>query len=531
MHNIMPKAYRSMVVTPHYLASNVGSAIIEQGGNAVDAAIAVSAMLAVVYPHMTGLGGDSFFLIYSAKTGKVSGLNGSGRSALRANASFYLEQGLTRIPDRGVLSAITVPGMVDSWWEAWSAYGRLSWEKLLAPALEYAAEGFPISRDLHRWMKRDKELLLTNPALSKLYCDKKKLKSEGTRLIQPELARTFQNIIDGGRDSFYSGVVMNEITSAIQRDGGLLSEEDFRSHRSSWVEPLSVSYRGNDIYQMPPNSQGFALLMMLNLLEPIDLGSVSRNSAEFYHLMTEVIKMAFHYRDLHLSDPEFTTVPLEKLLDKAFAAQIGENICYPPNQPSTFRSVPMGQDTAYAAVVDDEGNAVSFIQSLYYDFGSGYVAGDTGIVLQNRGSFFSLQEGHPNLLEPCKRTFHTLMPGMALRNGKPCLLMGTQGGEGQPQTQLSIITGVMDYRCTIQEAIGLPRWVFGRTWGEDSDKLRIESRVLKREARRLKQWGHDVQTMDSWDGIMGQAQGIKIDDNGSISGAADPRGDGLAIGR
>ncbi len=533
MNNVMPKAYRFMVTSPHYLASQVGSAILERGGNAIDAAVAISAALAVVYPHMTGIGGDSFFLIYSAKEGKVVGLNGTGRASLAAKPERFRQEGQARLPDRGVHSALTVPGMVDAWWEVWSKYGKLPWEMLLKPALEYATIGFPISRDLHAWMKRDEALLRADPVLRDLYIDSltNTLKPEGTKLIQPELAQSLRVLINEGREAFYRGSLMRGIVDAVREDGGILTEEDFTSHHSDWVEPLSVMYRGKTIYQMPPNSQGFSLLMMLNMLESMNLQGVARNSAEFYHLVTEVIKRAFRYRDTYLSDPEFVPIPMERILSKELAEELAAEINYPSKAASSFQSVPSGQDTAYAAVVDEEGNAVSFIQSLYYDFGSAYVAGNTGIILQNRGSYFSLDDAHPNVLSPGKRTFHTLMPGMALKDGKPCLLMGTQGGEGQPQTQLSLITGVLDYGYTIQEAIGLPRWVYGRTWGEESDKLRIENRELEKETELLKEWGHEVELAGSWDGVMGQAQGIQIDDSGVMSGAADPRGDGLAIGR
>lgn len=531
MNNLMPTSFRSMVTSPHYLASQVGNAALEQGGSAVDAAVAISAALAVVYPHMTGLGGDAFFLIYSAEEGRVAGLNGSGRSAAACDPKAYRARGIERLPDRGAESALTVPGMVDAWWEAWSRYGKLPWESLLSPAIEYAERGFPISRDLYGWMRKDEALIRGSCALAQLFVDPGtgRLKAQGTRLVQKELAESLRAVAAGGGDAFYRGELTKRIVAASRRDGSPLSVEDFRTHRSEWVEPVSVDYRGRTIYQMPPNSQGFSLLMMLNMLESIELGEIPRNSPEFYHLATEAVKRAFSYRDAYLSDPRFVAVPLERLLSKELGEELAAEYMREPVRASSFRSVPMGQDTAYAAVVDEEGNAVSFIQSLYYDFGSGYVAGDTGILLQNRGSYFSLIEGHPNELAPGKLTFHTLMPGMALKDGKPCMLMGTQGGEGQPQTQLSIVTGVLDYGCTIQEAIGLPRWVYGRTWGQESDVLKIESRGV--DADRLRAMGHEVELVASWDGVMGQAQGIVIGEDGVLSGAADPRGDGLAIGR
>ncbi|WP_308634893.1 gamma-glutamyltransferase [Paenibacillus silvisoli] len=539
MRNVMPQSYRFMVTTPHYLASQVGSSILQHGGNAVDAAVAIGAALAVVYPHMTGLGGDSFFMIYSAKQNKVAGLNGSGRAAAAAHPDLFRQQGFTRLPDRGVQSALTVPGTVDAWWEAWSAYGggKLAWADLLAPALRYAEEGVPISRNVHAWMVRDEALLRADPVLHALYFDSAAassssvLKREGAKLAQPMLAESLRAIMEGGRDAFYTGGLMQAMVGAIREDGGYLTEQDFAAHRSEWVEPLAVTYRGLRICQMPPNSQGFALLMMLNMLDRIELARIPRHSAAFYHLMAEVVKRAFRLRDLHLTDPAFHAIPLDRLLSGDLAEELVRDILSPTAaQSDGYASPPSGQDTSYAAVVDEEGNAVSFIQSLYYDFGSAYVAGETGIILQNRGSYFSLDDGHPNVLAPGKRTFHTLMPGMALKEGKPCLLMGTQGGEGQPQTQLSILTGIVDYGCTIQEAISLPRWVYGRTWGEDSDKLRLENRQLGDAAERLKRSGHQVEVVEEWDGIMGQAQGIRISDDGLLSGAADPRGDGSAIG-
>jgi gamma-glutamyltranspeptidase/glutathione hydrolase len=523
-------AYRGMVASPQHLASVVGTSILQQGGNAFDAAVAVSATLAVVYPHMTGLGGDAFFLIYDAKSGELRGLNGSGRSGKRVSPGFYLNKGLDAIPQRGVLSAITVPGMVDAWWEVWSSYGKLPWERLLEPAIAYAEQGVPVSRDLHRWIVKDKEILLGQEAMRRTFMPDGVPLQIGGKLLQPELADTLKLISVGGRDAFYQGELMQRIVNALRADGGILDEEDFRSHRGQWVTPIMSTYRGNTVVQMPPNSQGFSALMMLNMLEHTELSEIPRHSAEFYHLITEVVKKAFLDRDLYLTDPDFSEVPLDRLLSKEYAQKLYNEIQLSPPEGAAFLSKAMGQDTAYAAAVDEEGNAVSFIQSLYYDFGSGYSAGDTGIIMQNRGSFFSLNANEVNVLAPGKRTFHTLMPGMIMKEGKPFLLMGAQGGEGQPQTQLSLITGVLDYGCSIQEAIALPRWVYGRTWGVDSDTLKMENRGLDSIMNRLAGWGLAVEALEAWDPAVGQAQGIMIHKDGGLSGAADPRGDGLAIG-
>ncbi|AJY75591.1 gamma-glutamyltransferase [Paenibacillus beijingensis] len=530
MQNIMPTGLHAMVTSPHYLASHVGSLILKRGGSAFDAAVAVSAALGVVYPHMTGLGGDAFFMLYDAKEGTLHGYNGSGRSGRQLRPEIYTSAGETAIPLRGIRSAITVPGMVDTWWEVWRRGGKLPWEELLEPAAEYAEKGFPISRNLHYWMIKNETDLRACAPLESIYFADGKLLSEGDRLLQPDLARALRELQTGGRDAFYKGSIMKRIIAGMQADGGLLTEEDFTTHSGEWVKPVSVTYRGYEIHQMPPNSQGFTALMMMNILENEDLSQIPRNSAAFYHLIVETVKKAFRDRDRYLTDPDFAHIPLERLLSKSYAKHLYDEIDQQFPRPASFLSSAMGQDTAYAAVTDEEGNAVSFIQSLYFDFGSAYSPGDSGIIMQNRGSFFSLNTSDPNVLAPGKRSFHTLMPGMITRGGKPYALVGTQGGEGQPQTTLSVLTGLLDYGCTIQEALALPRWVYGRTWGEDSDAIKLENRDMLDIAAQLREWGHEVELVGAWDGIMGQSQGIVIGENGVISGAADPRGDGMAIG-
>ncbi|ANE47645.1 gamma-glutamyltranspeptidase [Paenibacillus swuensis] len=530
MHNVTLKSYQAMVTSPHYMATAVGSAILQEGGNAFDAAVAISAALAVTYPHMTGLGGDAFFLMYSAETGMYTAYNGSGRSGAQLNRDYYTNRGLTSIPQRGIDSAITVPGMVDAWHAVSERYGSVSWEKLLEPAVRYAKQGIPVSRNLEHWITRSSEALHADPKLNGLYYPQGRPLKEGDRLIQADLAATLTVIQAEGRETFYTGKIMQSITQAIQNDKGLLTSEDFISHQGEWVVPLSTSYRDYELYQLPPNSQGFSALMMMNMLEHINLSQIPRESALYYHLMTEVTKRAFADRDAYLTDPGFRNIPLEMLLSKSYALQQLNSIRLEAPQAASFMSPAMGQDTAYAAVMDSQGNAVSFIQSLYYDFGSAYSAGSTGVVMQNRGSFFSLDASHPNVLEPGKRSFHTLMPAMASRNGKPYLLYGTQGGEGQPQTQLSIVTAVLDYGLNIDEAIRKPRWVYGRTWGDSGDTLKLEGRIPEEITQELATWGHAVERVGNWDGMMGQSQGIQVSSDGAMIGAADPRGDGSVIG-
>ncbi|MEW4369153.1 gamma-glutamyltransferase [Paenibacillus kandeliae] len=527
--NIMPQSRKGMVAAPHYLASQTGAFILQSGGNAVDAAVAVSAVLGVVYPHMTGTGGDAFFLIYDQQSGTVNGYNGSGRSAASATPSRYLDKGFTSIPQRGPLAAVTVPGMVDAWEAVWKRFGKLPWEQVIAPAVRYAEEGFPASPSLARWSMRDQEWLTADEYLRETFLRDGEPLQEGEMVYQPRLAEVLREIATNGRDSFYEGALGQRLGQAAERDGSLLTADDFAAHRGEWVEPISTSYRGHEVYQMPPNTQGFSLLMMLNMLEHTDVSNIARFSPEFYHLMAETVKKAFRDRDRYLTDPGFRDIPLERLLSKSYASELWHEMQFRP-QAAEHLSAAMGQDTAYAAVVDEEGNAVSFIQSLYFDFGSAYVPDGSGVILQNRGSFFSLDDRLPNVLEPRKRTFHTLMPGMVLKDGKPYLLLGTQGGEGQPQTQLSILTGVIDYGLNVQQAIALPRWLYGRTWGDLSDTLKIENRSYSDISSRLEAYGHIVEPVRDYDALMGEAQGIHIADNGVLSGAADPRSDGIAIG-
>ena len=517
---------KSMVVSPHYLASMAGNHILEKGGNAFDAAVAVSACLGVVYPHMTGLGGDTFWLNYEKKEGKIRAYNGSGRSG--ANVSRDTYAGEAAIPFRGIRSAITVPGMVDSWDVILKELGTLSLAEVLAPAINYAENGFPITKNQVDYTKQNWDWLSKMPITADIYAPGGQIPQVGDRFFQKDLARSLMMIAEQGRDVFYQGELAESIVTYIKEQGGLLTAADFASHEGNWVEPISTTYRDYTIYQVPPNSQGFVGLMALNILENFDLENMEHGSAEYYHVLAEALKAGFRDRNEVLTDPEFFDIPLDKLLDKQYAAKLASAIQQTKAEKVT--SPPMGSDTAYAAVVDKDGNSVSFIQSLYFEFGSGVVAGNTGVILQNRGSFFSLDSNHVNALEPNKRSFHTLMPAMACKDGKPSIIYGTQGGEGQPQTQTAIITRMIDYGMDPQTAINEPRFVWGRTWGESSEALRIESRVEKAAIQALHEKGHLVEVVEEFDGAMGHAQAIRIDEHGFLKGGVDPRGDGAAVG-
>ncbi|TKH41418.1 gamma-glutamyltransferase [Paenibacillus terrae] len=517
---------QTMVVSPHYLASAAGSRILQQGGNAFDAAVAVSACLAVVYPHMTGLGGDSFWLTYSTQERKVRAYNASGRSGSRVTAACFA--GESAIPQRGPRSVITVPGMVDGWDAVLRQYGSKTLAEVLEPAIYYALEGFPLSPNQHVNTAERFEVLEAYPQTAAIYLPGGKVPEQGSRFVQAALGGSLQQLADHGRDVFYSGSVGQEIVRSLTEQGGLLTLEDFARHRGEWVEPIKGSYRGLDLYQVPPNSQGFTGIMALHILEQFDVGSIEHGSFDYYHLLVEALKLSFHDRNRYLTDPRFSSIPLDRMLSKSYAADLAA--CIDMGRSLPMDTQPVGNDTAYAAVVDEEGNAVSFIQSLYFEFGSAVTGGDTGILLQNRGSFFSLDPSHVNRLEPDKRTFHTLMPAMVCRNGKPYILYGTQGGEGQPQTQTALLTRMVDYGMDPQTAVHEPRWVWGRTWGEETQELRLEGRIAKEVQRRLKLAGHAVKPVEDFAGAMGHAHAILIDDSSLRLGGTDPRCDGAAIG-
>ncbi|CAM4361736.1 gamma-glutamyltranspeptidase/glutathione hydrolase [Paenibacillus endophyticus] len=517
---------KAMVVSPHYLATAAGARMLEQGGNAYDAAVAVSACLAVVYPHMTSLGGDSFWLGYHHSEGKVRGYNASGRSGYKANIEAYA--GLAAIPNRGVRSIVTVPGMVDGWDAVHSEYGRLTWAEVLAPAIDYAENGFPMSKDQYHNTVQNEAVLARTLETADIYLPGGQAAKIGERFKQPALAKTLRRLAQFGRDEFYKGETAKEMTDFLAKHDGLLAGDDFADHKGSWVAPIEGSYRGYTVHQMPPNSQGFSAIMALHILEKFKLGEMEHGSHAYYQLCVEALKLSFRDRNAYLSDPAFTNVPLERLLDKNYAAALAASI--EMNRASTEESQVLGSDTAYAAVADEEGNSVSFIQSLYFEFGSGVVAGNTGVLLQNRGSFFSLDPNHVNSLQPAKRTFHTLMPAMACLGGKPAVLYGTQGGEGQPQTQTAIITRMIDYGMDPQQAINEPRWVWGRTWGEPTQELKIEGRVSQQVLDSLANAGHTVRKVKDFDGIMGHAHAIRRDEQGFLQGGSDPRCDGAAIG-
>ena len=546
---VNPLSTRGIVTSPNYLASQSGLEVLRKGGNAVDAAIATAATLAVVYPHMCTLGGDNFWIIYNAKTGEVTALNASGRSGEKADIDFYKKQGLEKIPARGYLAANTVPGVVSGWDEAFkysqsAMQTRQSWKELFSAPIDYAQNGFPVSTSLAYWSK-----INTNPnnqefrnlqrfdGFRDTYLkDDGKLYQTGDVMKLPDLAKTLELLADKGAGEFYSGSIAKDIVADLTAHGGMLTLADFSEHKANWVKPISVNYRDCKAYNFPPNTQGMASLEILNILNNFDVKKLGEGSADYYHLIIEATKEAFIDRDRYLSDPEHVKIPLGSLLSPQHGKDQAARIKMDKAAGTLPPLDPKG-DTIWLGVVDSEGNAVSLIQSIYHDFGSGIVAGGTGVLLQNRGSFFSLDDEHVNSLQPRKRTFHTLNPALLTKNDKLYLVYGTMGGEGQPQTQAAIVTRVVDFGMTPQDAINAPRWLYGRTWGTASNDLKLEGRIPDAVIEELAKRGHPVKKVTNYTDIMGHAGAILVHQapGGTpaalpnvLQGATDPRGDGLA---
>jgi oxamate amidohydrolase len=538
------RAPRGVVSTPHYLASGAGLNILRRGGSAVDAAIAANAVLCVAYPHMAGLGGDGFWLIAEPGTGRVHGLNASGPAARAATLDYFRPHSENNeIPSRGPLSILTVPGAVDGWREAHERFGRVAWKELFDDAIAYAREGIAVSRSLMDWLVQDVPILTRYPATAAIFLPGGCVPREGQRLAQPDLANSFEHIAGkGARAGFYEGAIAERICAGLQPQGSPLRADDFAAFHAEWVEPITATYRGYSVYELPPNTQGFTALQILNLIEGYDVAAWGDGTADYYHYMAEAVKVAFADREEWLTDPNFVDIPVQRLIAKAYAderrrlidPERAQNIAeVPAGIPYAHphaRRVPEG-DTCYFCAADRDGMVVSLIQSIYHDFGSAVIGGDTGIILQNRGAFFALDEQHPNHLRPGKRTFHTLIPALLVRDGQPYLAFGSMGGEGQPQAQAALATRIIDFGYDVQQAIEAPRWLMGRTWGTPSRNMSLEGRISDEVVRELKRRGQPVQMVTDWNDNMGHAHAIRVDrKNGFLEGGADPRGDGAALG-
>lgn len=529
-----PVAYgkNGAVASPHYLATQVGKQMIKRGGHAVDAAIAMSVTLCVVYPHMAGIGGDMFSLVWDSKEKKVKSINGSGKSGNEVSREKYKDY--TTIPERGALAANTVPGTVDGWWQLHKLYGKLKWSELFESAIEYAREGCIVTKKFSRFIDLKKDVLKDYEETAKVFLPNGSPIRPGKVLKQEELARVLEIIAKEGPSGFYEGEVAEKMIASLREEGGLLTKEDLKNHQSVIEEPLETEYKGYKVHEVRPNTQGIAALMMVNILKNYDLSDIRDNTSEYFHLMAEATKISFHYRDKWITDSSKIDIPIDIMLSEKHASDMTSMIerdrVFDLNKLESLPEIKSSKDTVYMSAVDGEGNSVSLIQSIYHEFGSAFMPKGCGFLLQNRGSFFSLDKDHPNTLEPNKRTFHTIIPAMVTKDGKPFMIFGTMGGEGQPQTQSAILTRVIDFGYDIQSAIEAPRWLYGRMWGDLSTSIKMEGRIPAEIRRILKEKGHSVEVVEDYSQLMGHAQGIIIDpETGFYSAGADPRGDGLAL--
>lgn len=526
-------AQSGMAATSQPLATQVALDILKKGGNAIDAAIAANAVLGLVEPTGNGIGGDLFAIVWDAKTQQLYGLNASGRSPHSLTLDFFKNNGYEKIPAYGPLP-VSVPGAVDGWFELHGKFGSMEMQELLQPAIDYANNGFPVSELIAWYMKKGAANLKRFPGFKEVYMPNGATPKKGEVFKNPALANTLSLIAQGGRDAFYKGPVAKTIANYLDQLGGFLSEKDLADHASEWVEPVSVNYRGYDVWELPPNGQGIAALQQLKILEAYDLKSMGFGSAEYIHTFTEAKKLAFEDRAKFYADMDFYKTPVDWLISDEYAGERRKLI--DPNKAA--KSVPAGQlkngDTIYMTVADKDGNMVSLIQSNYRGMGSGMTPPGLGFILQDRGELFSLEEGHANVYEPHKRPFHTIIPAFITKDGKPWVSFGLMGGATQPQGHAQIVINLIDFGMNLQEAGDAPRILHtgsSQPTGEvmtDGGTLQLESGMHYEVIRKLVLMGHTM----SWNvGSYGGYQAIMWDDKNKVYyGASESRKDGQAAG-
>lgn len=528
-------AAHGMAATSQPLATQVALDILKQGGNAIDAAIAANAMLGLVEPTGNGIGGDLFAIVWDAESRKLHGLNASGRSPYSLTLEWFQQQGLESIPSHGPLP-VTVPGAVDGWFELHERFGKLPMQQVLAPAIQYAQEGFPVSELIAYYWQRSVPTLEVWAGFKEVYMPGGKAPQKGEIFRNPALARTLQAIADGGRDAFYKGEIARTIDAFMQREGGFLSYRDLAEHTSTWVEPVSTNYRGYEVWELPPNGQGIAALQILNLLEHYDLSKMGFGSADYVHLFVEAKKLVFEDRARWYADPDFNDIPVAELISKEYAARRRELIdlgraadTFEAGNPALEEG-----DTIYLTVADADRNMISLIQSNYRGMGTGLSPDGLGFILQDRGELFTLEEGQFNTYEPHKRPFHTIIPAFVTKDGEPHMSFGVMGGATQPQAHAQIIINMVDFGMNLQEAGDAPRILHqgsSQPTGEamlDGGTVVLETGFPYETIRDLVGRGHAV----GWDvGPYGGYQAILLDgDEGVYYGASESRKDGQAAG-
>ena len=528
-------AANGMAATSQPLATQVALDILKAGGNAVDAAIAANAVLGLVEPTGCGIGGDLFAIVWDAEKEELTGLNASGRSPQSLSLDYFKERGLDEVPYLGPLS-VSVPGAVDGWFELHGRYGRLPMSEILAPAIGYAEQGFPVTEVIAAGWANNAKTRAEFPGFAETFLPAGRAPVKGEVFRNPGLAKTYRAVAEGGRDAFYKGDIARKIGAYMAENDGFLTYEDMAGHGSEWVDPVSSSYRGYDVYELPPNTQGIAALQLLNILEGFDLAEMGYGSAEYVHTFVEAKKLVYEDRARYYADMEFADVPIERLISKEYAEE-RRKLIDPKRAADAYVAgdAPLERgDTIYMTVADENGNMISLIQSNYGGMGSGMAPPGLGFGLQNRGALFSLEEGHANVFEPGKRPFHTIIPAFVMKDGRPWLAFGVMGGSMQPQGHAQILINMIDFGMNLQEAGDAARI---RHTGSsqptgglmtDGGTLYMESGVGADVREALRALGHTVAT-DRID--YGGYQAIMRDhDNGVYYGASETRKDGHAAG-
>ncbi|MBA3313980.1 MAG: gamma-glutamyltransferase [Planctomycetaceae bacterium] len=528
-------ARHGIVATSHPLASQTGLDVLMAGGNAADAAIAANAMLGVVEPMSCGIGGDLFVLYWDAKTARLYGLNASGRSPKRLTRQVFADRGLDEIPLDGSLSW-SVPGCVDGWETLRDRFGTKSLSELLQPSIDAATEGAPVTQVIAGYWKGAEAALKTHESSAATFLLDGRAPREGELFRNPDLAATYRRIAEQGVADFYKRETAGKLVAFSDAEGGFFSKEDLAEHRSEWVEPISTNYRGYDVWELPPNGQGIAALQMLNILEAYDLKSLGRHNPQFWHLLVEAKKLAFADRARFYADPAFGDIPLKWLISKEYAEQRRSLISADHAAVGVAAGDPrlsMG-DTIYLSVVDKDRNCCSLIQSNFHGFGSKLVPEGLGFAMQNRGALFALDGEHPNRLEPAKRPFHTIIPAMVTKAGRPWFCFGVMGGDMQPQGHVQVLVNLVDFGMNVQHAGDAARFEHtgsasptGRPEAASGGTIELEHGVPESVAEALRRKGHTVTRAFNGGGY----QGILIDEaNGTLHGATEARKDGVAAG-
>ena len=527
-------AQHGMACTSQPLATQAALDMLKAGGNAIDAAIAANAVLGLTEPTGNGMGGDLFAIVWDAKTKKLYGLNASGRSPYDLTLEYFKEKGYEKIPAYGPLP-VSVPGCVDGWFELHNKFGKLPMGQVLNPAISYAENGFPLSEVIAYYWGRNAPSLKKYPGFAEIFMPNGKAPEKGEIFKNPYLAKTLRTVAEKGRDEFYKGEIARKIVKYVREQGGFLSMRDFEDHRSEWVEPISVNYRGYDVWELPPNGQGTAALEMLNILKNFNVASMGFGSAEYIHYFVEAKKLAFEDRAKYYSDPGFNKLPTEQLIAEDYGKKQAAMID-PDHAAKSYPAWGMEHgNTIYLTTADEEGNMVSLIQSNFRGMGSGMTPGQLGFILQDRGELFSLDEGHMNVYEPHKRPFHTIIPAFVTKDGEPFMSFGVMGGDMQPQGHVQIICNVIDFGMNLQEAGDAPRIQHtgssDPTGGElmnNGGQVTLESGIPYTSIRRLMEMGHKI----GFDfGPYGGYQAIMWDPvNKVYYGASESRKDGQAAG-